>query len=307
MQKILITSHDAGGAEIISSWVKYNPQNEYKYILEGPALNIFLRKIPNIINHDRNTLKMNILESDLVLTGTSWNSTLENEAIHCSLENKIKVVSYIEHWVNYLERFQFNGTTELPNEIWVGDTEALKIANTIFPNDKVKFIPNCYFLDMKNEITNYSKSNISNKLRILYLCEPIAKAALWRYGNPYHFGFTEDEAIQYFFTCLDNSITSDVIEQITIRPHPSEEKNKYELVLKKYNNYPTQLSYNNTLAEDCGIADLIVGCTSNALVACLQANKKVFSCIPVPNPIYKLPFDGIKDFKTWTNAALCQN
>ena len=37
---ISIISHDAGGAEIISSWAKQQNRNFF-YVLEGPALKIF--------------------------------------------------------------------------------------------------------------------------------------------------------------------------------------------------------------------------------------------------------------------------
>jgi hypothetical protein len=308
MQKILIVSHDAGGAEIISSWIKNNQNNYYQYILDGPAIDIFTRKIPHLTNKSKSTLEKSILESDLVLTGTSWNSKLENQAIRLSNQNQKKVASYLEHWINYAERFQFNGTLELPDEIWVGDLEALKIANNVFTSKKVKLVPNCYFIDMKNEILKIrSTITATKKLKILYLCEPIAQAALWRYDNPYYFGYTEYEAMQYFFNCLDKLVTLPTIDKICIRLHPSEDKNKYKNLLNIYDKYPIQFSHDKTLADDCGTANLIVGCTSAALVVCLQAEANVFSCIPIENPIYKLPFNEIKDFKTWANGPICQN
>ena len=41
---ITIASKDAGGAEILSSWVKKNP-GKYKYYLREPALKIFKTKL----------------------------------------------------------------------------------------------------------------------------------------------------------------------------------------------------------------------------------------------------------------------
>lgn len=38
---ITIASRDAGGAEILSSWVLNNPV-KYRYYLSGPAIKIFL-------------------------------------------------------------------------------------------------------------------------------------------------------------------------------------------------------------------------------------------------------------------------
>ncbi len=44
---IAVISHDAGGAEILSSYVSRN-KLRYKLILEGPAVTIFKRKIKNV-------------------------------------------------------------------------------------------------------------------------------------------------------------------------------------------------------------------------------------------------------------------
>ena len=49
-KKILVVSHDAGGAEIISSFIKKNNLRCF-YKLSGPAVNIFkskIRKIPKL-------------------------------------------------------------------------------------------------------------------------------------------------------------------------------------------------------------------------------------------------------------------
>ena len=74
---ISIISHDAGGAELLSSWVNNNP-NKYNFILDGPAVEIFKRKVnlnPNI------ELNKDITDSEYILCGTSWDSNLERLAI----------------------------------------------------------------------------------------------------------------------------------------------------------------------------------------------------------------------------------
>ena len=45
---ILVVSHDAGGAEILSSWLKRKNRNNLFFILKGPALDIFKKKLGNI-------------------------------------------------------------------------------------------------------------------------------------------------------------------------------------------------------------------------------------------------------------------
>ena len=60
----------------------------------------------------------------------------------------------MDHWVNYLERFELNGNTILPDEIWVGDKDAERIANKTFNKTPVIFYPNPYFEDLKDEISS---------------------------------------------------------------------------------------------------------------------------------------------------------
>ena len=45
-----IVSHDAGGAEILSSWIKHNSNLFFIYSLSGPAIKIFKNKIGKIKN-----------------------------------------------------------------------------------------------------------------------------------------------------------------------------------------------------------------------------------------------------------------
>ena len=55
---ILIVSHDAGGAEVVSSWVRRHPEYQFEFCLDGPAVEIFKRKIGTIDNQSVNNLNM---------------------------------------------------------------------------------------------------------------------------------------------------------------------------------------------------------------------------------------------------------
>ena len=113
--KILIVAHDAGGAEIISAWVKANSQHEYRFILQGPAVITFSRKISEIKNESIENLLLIFPEIDFVLTGTSWGSDLERQVIQIARKQNVFVTSYLDHWVNYAERFRYQGMLCLPN------------------------------------------------------------------------------------------------------------------------------------------------------------------------------------------------
>ena len=121
--KTLIVSHDAGGAYSLASYVLNNP-GEYLFELEGPAIQIFKSQILNIRSYEKDDLR----DVELVLTGTSSESMLEIEFIARARVNGIRTISLLDHWVNYVERFTREGSVFLPDEIWVTDEIAHKIA-----------------------------------------------------------------------------------------------------------------------------------------------------------------------------------
>jgi len=278
---ILIVSHDAGGAEVVSSWVRRHPERQHYFWLAGPAVKIFQKKIGQMENqHDIHLSKL-IKKADWILTGTSWASDLEKEAIKSGKMQKKKVVSFLDHWVNYPQRFEYNGLTCLPDEIWVGDEDALKIAKNYFPQEKLRLVPNPYFQDIKDELkTIKAPPKQSRKTRIAYVCEPIGEHSIKQYRHPLHWGYTEYDAMRFFLTRLPEIIPIKEVEFVRIRKHPSELQDKYDNILQEYPAIPFQKSEGNSLVEDCVWADCVVGCESMALVVGLLAEKKVYSCIP---------------------------
>ena len=259
--KALIVSHDAGGAEVVSSWVRRNPEYQYKFCLDGPAIEIFQRKNSSIENQPVSYLTRLIQKTDWILTGTSWASDLEKEAIKLGKEQRKKVVSFLDHWANYPQRFEYNGRICLPDEIWLGDEDALKIAQNFFPQEKLRLVPNPYFQDIKDELkTTKSSQKQITKTRILYVCEPIEEHSIKEYGHPLHWGYTEYDAMLFFFEKLPKIISVEKVEYVRVRRHPSESKNKYDNILQEYPAVPFQNSERNSLVEDCVWADWVVGC-----------------------------------------------
>ena len=90
---------------------------------------------------------------DWVLCGTSWQSNLEKHAIAQAKVSGKKVIAFLDHWVNYPARFQLEGVTVHPDEIWVGDVDAERIAQELFPRAKVVLRSNPYFKDLLTELT----------------------------------------------------------------------------------------------------------------------------------------------------------
>lgn len=286
---IVVVSHDAGGAEILSSWV-LSHNEKYHLIADGPARDIFERKVGKC---ERKSLESAIMDSDWLLVGTSFNSNLEIDAINLARDNGIKSIAFLDHWCNYIERFKRKGKMYLPDEIWVGDEAAYEIANKEFPSVPVLLKSNPYFESLKVEFNKLKQQQqiISRVPSVLYVCSPLNEVALRNYGDERYWGYTDEEAIKYFLNNLDAFNCKEI--KIVIRPHPTEKVEKYDWVLEEFSLEIT-ISKSKTLLQEIVDVDLIVGCNSMAMVVGLIAGKRVISGLPPGHRTYCLPMQNIE-------------
>jgi hypothetical protein len=295
---ICVVSHDAGGAEIISSYVRQN-KIECKFVLAGPALRIFERKLGNLYIQN---LEEAISTSDFLLCGTSWQSDIEWKAISIARKLGKKSVAFLDHWINYRERFIRLGQLHLPDEIWVGDILAKEKAISIFPELDVSLLENPYFLDLKLEldILDKNKSKLSTLGKILYVCEPVREHAFHEYGDERYWGYTEEEALRYFLTNVQSLGIK--IDQIIVRPHPSESANKYDWIFKEFD-LPIYAGGKEALFDELLRSEIVVGCESMAMIIGMLAGRRVISCIPPGGSPCKLPqlnIEAMQDLITKT-------
>lgn len=282
--EIAIVSHDAGGAEVLSSLVAQNPR-KYRFVLSGPAVKIFNRKLGIRVIEDMDDA---LSASELVITGTGWSSELEKRAIVCAKKEKKKVISFLDHWSNYKERFEFDGKSIYPDELWVGDMYAMEIAKTEFPDIKIVCLANPYLIDVKKRILSYRPhDNINTKLtNILYVCEPISDHALRTYGKPDYWGYTEETALNFFF---ENLSTLGIYKpNICVRPHPSEHVDKYQRLLMNFDG-DFFFSDNEDILSDVMWSSTVVGCGSMALVIGILAGRRCISVTPPGGKKSSLP------------------
>jgi hypothetical protein len=280
---IAVCSHDAGGAEVLSSYIK-REKPDCKFCLAGPALSIFKRKLGNIKNV---SLDECLIDADQLLCSSGW-SDLEWNAIYEAKKKSKYVVVFLDHWTGYQARFQRNGINHFPNEIWVGDNYAFEIAEKLFPDIKIQLVENPYYLDLQDELEQLSKSLINEKfLRILYICEPTSRSE----ANINNLEYTDHSALKYFFECI-NKIHS-LTETVCIRPHPNENKDKYDWALDNQHIQVVR-GGDRSLIEDIADNDWVVGRESMALVVGLVAGKRVMTCIPPNTAQCKLPHREIE-------------
>lgn len=290
----LFVSHDAGGAEILSSFILRNKISQCKYILDGPAKSIFARKLDSLKLEE--SLEDALNGCELLVTGSSWQSDLEKKAIRLADSKGVKSVTYLDHWTNYRERFSVDGKVFLPDEIWVGDKMAYRIVKESLPQAEVILKENPYFLDMEEAIESINqkrKPNDDNK-NILYVCEPVKEHAKIQFGDERYWGFTEEDALRFF---LDNVHLFQPISEITVRPHPSESNEKYDQILKQFTKVKIRVSKNKDLIEEVAQSNIVVGCESMAMVVGLIAKKRVISVIPPGGRQCMLPHSEIDHLK----------
>lgn len=125
--KWLVVSHDAGGAEILSSWVKVS-KNNFLFLVSGPAIDIYSRKLRNFQNGNEAEIESLLSQVKTMIMSTSGLSNFERTILERAKQKDIKTIAFIDHWVNYEMRFKLNGNLNLPDEIWVGDQYAYDLA-----------------------------------------------------------------------------------------------------------------------------------------------------------------------------------
>jgi hypothetical protein len=295
---ICIVSHDAGGAEILSSYVR-RQKPACRFVLAGPAVKIFERKLGPV---QLSPLEGALATADSLLCGTSWQSDIEWRAIALACDLGKPSAAFLDHWVNYRERFIRGGKTHLPEEIWVGDALARGRAEVLFPGRIIRLVDNPYFADLRNELAGLKRSpaSVCEGLRILYVCEPLREHALLEHGNERHWGYVEEDALRYFLTHLD--VLGAPIGHIVLRPHPSEKSDKYDWALREFG-LPIVRGGGRSLFEEVVDADVVVGCESMAMVIGLLAQRRAISCIPPGGRPCVLPQTEIESLQALVSSA----
>ena len=268
--KVLIIGKDAGSANIISSFVK-KKKIKALYNLKRPALEIFKKKRILI---KKNTLNISSKNFDLLITGTSLSNRFELNTIKKAKKNNIYSVSFLDHWVNYKERFLLKNQFIFPNEIIVGDIDAYSLAKKNFRNKKVlvSLIPNYYFKEKKK-----LKIKKKNKETLVLLSSNF---------NSLNEDLKDKEIFRLILNKMKKFIIKKNIKKIIIKNHPSEDKKKFKNLKVNYQSFgflKIEIT-NKTLEEVLKKNQYIAGFDTMGLVIA-----KLFNC-----NTFNLKIRGIK-------------
>jgi hypothetical protein len=277
---IAVVAHDSGAANHIIAWSKKVDQNRMHVCLAGPALKLWEIAFPHA---SISTLTDALSNAKSLLSGTGWASNLEHDARKMARKLGIKSVAVVDHWTNYRNRFVRNGEEVLPDEIWVIDNHAQKIAETEFPNTHIVQLPNLYLDNLVKEVlSNEARLTGDAESHVLYVLEPIRQ--VW--GGDKLPG--ELQALDFFVKKMDLLLLGDN-PSIKLRLHPSETIGKYDQWMEAQKGLKVTLDDSLTLAESIAWSDVVVGCQTYAMVVALAAGKRVISSIPPWAPPCVLP------------------
>jgi RimJ/RimL family protein N-acetyltransferase len=247
-KRIGVAANDAGGAEQISWLLRNIPRKVLAYI-DGPAVRIFEN---SGISFNRADQLSDIMDCDLIITGSGWMSQLEINVIKEARLREIPCLTILDHWVNYCERFG-KDQENLPQILGVTNHVALKIAQEKFPNKVVWLLPDFQVKSYK-EILDLVK-NV--RTRALILLEPASTSD--------SFFVIDNKAIQNLIESAVFFVRTRGLSGIIIRPHPSQVDELSLLEKLKEVAVECEVSKGGSLLEDLEVSQVVLGLSSYAL------------------------------------------
>jgi hypothetical protein len=223
-KNILVVSNDAGGANQIYYFLKKKKIN-YRSYITGPAKKIFNNK------NNINISNTNISIFDNIIFG-SGSSDKEYIILQKAIKQKIHTIVFLDNWVNFYKRLKRSKNSLLPDEIWVSDNSAYRLANKFFKGKILIKLVNNYYLDFIKDKIKKKKLKKKYKTKVLFLS---ANYDSLRFKIKKK--INKDFKLFEIFIKKKNIICGIIkkkIVKIDILPHPSEKKNKYDKLVKKY-------------------------------------------------------------------------
>jgi hypothetical protein len=278
--RIAVAAHDAGAANLIFGWIDAGDVPEpAEVFLAGPAAAIWSRRLPRITPNLAGLADASI---DMLISGTGWASDYEHCARKAARLRGLHTIAAIDHWVNYEGRFRRGNETELPDELWVSDDVAARIATRAFPDLPLVIMPNRYLEREVAAVQAASSRQTSDD--ILYVLEPVRDT--WGRQLPGEF-----QALDYLVD-RRNAVGFAAGAKLVLRPHPSDPEGKYDGWIAVHRDI-ARLDGARGLAEAIGDVGTVAGCNSFAMVIALAAGRRVLCTLPPWAPACVLPHDGI--------------
>ena len=234
--RLLIFANDPAGANVTMAYAKLFKSN-YRQILAyctKTSKVIYQDHIPECIANIKN---LYFEQNDTIITGSSGiDSSFELNIIKKAHQSNVKkTIMIVDSTSNFLMRFKIDNKLiekkYMPNEIWI--FEKYFKSNISFIDKRLYFKENYYVSYIKQLFKNnppVTTNKFINKYKYNYitiLSEYVYELYRLKYG------FTEYEVVELILEYI-NKYNKNI--PIYLKLHPKEHKNKYNILLRKYDN-----------------------------------------------------------------------
>ncbi len=295
--KIAVISHDAGGSELLSAFIKKHIKDaQWKlYAKKGSPFEKIARR--NGLNTQE---QLELAGYDALFFTTGWQERVERPFVQKAKQLGIPTFAFLDHWSSYRERFDYPNKAwekNLPDFTVLSDKKAERIANEYnFPHPLR--IENTY---LQNQLTHARAEDISPTDNLLFLSEPTDAVAEATYGDKNYWGFTQESALGEILKHFGRFECSG----LNIRLHPSEKKHQYHTILKKFPHIKSQIYPADffPLEKDLLRSRLIIGFDTMALYTAALLGKPVISYLPSKNREFLLPLPDSHQLRNLDNIS----
>lgn len=259
MKDMIFLAHDPGGFDAVypvAFYMSKKKDMKVKLILTGQAA----EREPLLGMSERDTIdnireKLKITSDFILVTGTSWDSSVELECIKLCKSSGIKTVSILDYWCNYTERFKQKDEYIYPDFLFVMDQLAFDEAKAEGIN------PDIMRLTGNPGLDNYVQKKIKKK-KVLFISQPLSM--LYSVEKT---GYSEFEAFEGVLrACKELRLVP------KIKFHPKETQKMMEM----YQSYSVDGKVEDIACE----YDVIVGMTTMGLLQCSLMGIPVISYEP---------------------------
>jgi len=272
---------DPGGAKPILSLIKLNPGiNEYLVISDRvydffEDFNIPVTTCP--AGNEEELIEK--YQPDYIFTGTSYTSAIELRFVKVANKHKIPSYVFVDHYTNFLGRFELDGEVVYPGTICVLDNVAYSIAMSHQSGTSVIITGNYYQQYLKQWKVPVTKSDflaefnipVENKI-IVFAPDPLTNI-----GGKNVFGLDEitvwkevEEAIKKL---------GPLHYTLIIKPHPNQDMQNFGREIERSGN--KNIVFANTMHTNTLLfyADCVIGVFSSILIESQLLGTRVIRCL----------------------------
>ncbi|WP_111633082.1 hypothetical protein [Pedobacter cryoconitis] len=254
--KILFVFSDPGGAKPCLSLMAGH--DEANVLAVSDREHHFYKNFKNqvIIVNGQLNLIVDEFNPDLIFTGTSYTSNIEQRFVSIAKQKGITCWSFVDHWTSISERFRNSeGSLNLPDKVLVLDERARDIAiNEGISIDKLLIIGNPYHSWLANWNSSLSRKDYFEKIGvhneskkiILFAPDPLSNV-----DGKMIYGFDEYSASEKIVKLVEEA-PKDLVKDwlILVKMHPNQKTASLMKIFSGNENFkllPTDLDVNESI------------------------------------------------------------